>query len=544
MSPRSASCVVEGLAQAPRCLEPLAGLPRSHLCQAADDSEERATGVISTYVDADSHWTLEQLGREDPDESPETMLAYSSGSSDLTSVARKMRQLNSSKKAVFNRKMSHAEKELYQDSAFSRMQVVFSGQDGDEEMLLCVIKVYQGKGEATVLEMRPGFNTPEEPTHRINQNGCTYDLCVELVSEQTGTADPDEDRSQMQRQKERNERIQVADTLAARCLVGRLYAASLAAVTCCCRNRSTGQQQSVLRGAVCAASLRSCSRTAATLVYSSQWCRLRAGRGTFGCSLSPRMALTTTTVSPSHAFRLELARRGFDSVCNFFNSLHSALPRATQPSKLAAMPVASPPPKTKQCAGAVCAAYVEYCWQLPSRWQLNKEMLGEWQGACVQPYTEIWCKDAVLSVLSPFSTLPRPHSALACSGCPLRGARSTEAASLKKAASTQVGTMAVMAPRRFSQAARRWQTGATTALTFWASSLSVTSDYQMSFRCARRGAPSPSRRTASGPSPIAMHRILATLPTSCALSSSLRRFTVSCMCACASVCGARVCVHV
>lgn len=74
------------------------------------------------------------------------------------------RQLNNSKQVV---QMSKTEKQIHLDTPFSRMRIVallpkipgdFGPDDELVEKTLCVLKGYKVP-KATVLEMKPGFNT-------------------------------------------------------------------------------------------------------------------------------------------------------------------------------------------------------------------------------------------------------------------------------------------------------------------------------------------------------------------------------------------------
>jgi|EP01047_Picozoa_sp_COSAG01_P068873 hypothetical protein len=161
-----------------------------------------AGGVLSTYVEGDE-W-----------EESEWESVITNGKGAVTGAAARLQALDSSKKVV---KMSKLEKHLYTSTPFSRMRVVATLPTEDGKLSvrpLCILKSYK-LPNATVLEMRPGFNSLEVPVYRFIHEGSVYELMIEQASDL-----PDEDEQKAdrtRRAKERAEQRRLLHNRAATC---------------------------------------------------------------------------------------------------------------------------------------------------------------------------------------------------------------------------------------------------------------------------------------------------------------------------------------
>lgn len=152
--------------------------------------------VLFTYVEGDE-WEDEEW------EAP-----ISGGKAPSTQAAARLRDLGSSKKVV---NVTKLEKHLYLDQGYSRMRIMATlpGEDpeGDTtELALCVMKGYKVP-HGTVLEMRPGFNTEENPTYKVMHNGSVYELSIALASDLPDDEEQDEHRKRRQKERADHRRL-------------------------------------------------------------------------------------------------------------------------------------------------------------------------------------------------------------------------------------------------------------------------------------------------------------------------------------------------
>lgn len=91
------------------------------------------------------------------------------------------------------------------DQKYSRMRIMAmlpsdNPDDDPTELALCVMRGYKVP-HGTVLEMRPGFNTSENPTYKIAHKGSVYELSIALASDL-----PDDDELIIDRERRKKER--------------------------------------------------------------------------------------------------------------------------------------------------------------------------------------------------------------------------------------------------------------------------------------------------------------------------------------------------
>ena len=152
--------------------------------------------VLFTYVEGDE-WEDEEW------EAP-----ISGVQAPSTRAAARLRDLGSSKKVVT---MTKLEKHLYLDKGYSRMRIMATlpseDPEGDAtELALCVMRGYKVK-HGTVLEMRPGFNTEENPTYKVIHNGAVYELSIALASDLPDDDDLDFDRERRKKERADHRRL-------------------------------------------------------------------------------------------------------------------------------------------------------------------------------------------------------------------------------------------------------------------------------------------------------------------------------------------------
>lgn len=161
--------------------------------------------VLYTYVEGDEwedeEWEAPISGVEAPS----------------TRAAARLRDLGSSKKVV---NMTKLEKHLYLDQGYSRMRIMATlpseDPEGDTtELALCVMRGYKVP-HGTMLEMRPGFNTDDNPTYKVMHNGSVYELTLALASDL-----PDDDELQIDRERRKKERADHRRILSNRSAAGK-----------------------------------------------------------------------------------------------------------------------------------------------------------------------------------------------------------------------------------------------------------------------------------------------------------------------------------
>ena len=181
--------------------------------QVMDEAREQGRAVPAEYEGSILFSYVE--GDEWEDEEWEG--AITGGTAPSTQAAARLRDISSSKKVV---SMTKLEKHLYLDAHYSRMRIVATlpgeNPDGETtELALCVMKGYKVP-HGTMLEMRPGFNTEENPTYKVIHNGSVYELSIALASDL-----PDDDEQAADRERRKKERADHRRLLTNRSAAGK-----------------------------------------------------------------------------------------------------------------------------------------------------------------------------------------------------------------------------------------------------------------------------------------------------------------------------------